>query len=783
MNQKQNRLCKKLWSLLVLATFGFAIFSPTADARLIFTTEDDGVNSDVYTLDVDGTVNAGDNTDLSLNFGANLGASIIYNDSTEEFTFTDDVNLGGNSLADFRLENLAADPEACVPGVSGRTYFNTTSNQVFYCDGTAWTVVPTDSLSESLADGSIFVGNAAGIATAVTINGDATIDNTGALSLVDGSVGTDEVADNTLTADDLAADSVTASELADNAVDSAAIIDGTITADDLGTDSVAADEIATGAVGTDEVADNTLTADDLAADSVTASELADNAVDTAAIVDNAVDGSKLGIGTTAGDTLFYDGTDWVRLGIGTDGQVLTTNSTADAPEWADVAASLDDLSDTNLAGLAAGNILTYDAVNSEWDNVALSGDGTIDAAGVFTLAADSVTATELADNAVDSAAIIDGTITADDLGTDSVAADEIATGAVGTDEVADNTLTADDLAADSVTASELADNAVDNASILDDAVTVDKIGTAGATDGDSVLTTDAAGNAQWETRDNFVSSALTSGQILVGDAAGVATGVAVSGDATIDNTGAFSLAADSVASAEILDGSITADDLGTDSVGADEIATGAVGTDEVADNSLTADDLATDSVDTDEIATDAVTTDEILDGTITQDDIAAEDVSVSMPPEFPNFTLFADGTNNRGTFESGYDPTEIQNFYQWSTRRVNAQDYDLVVQWPIPEDFDGWQAAPLSFNFRTNSADALENNLDLISIRDTAGVVVPGAAATDLVNTAWTTQAVTGLEAAGTYDAGQFITMNFRFEATELDFTQLGNIVFNYTAK
>ncbi len=35
----------------------------------------------------------------------------------------------------------------------------------------------------------------------------------------------------------------------------------------------------------------------------------------------------------AGDTLYYNGTSYVRLGIGTDGQVLTVNDTANAPQW------------------------------------------------------------------------------------------------------------------------------------------------------------------------------------------------------------------------------------------------------------------------------------------------------------------------------------------------------------------------------------------------------------------------------------------------------------------
>lgn len=35
----------------------------------------------------------------------------------------------------------------------------------------------------------------------------------------------------------------------------------------------------------------------------------------------------------AGDILYYNGTNWVNLGIGTDGQVLTVNDAANAPQW------------------------------------------------------------------------------------------------------------------------------------------------------------------------------------------------------------------------------------------------------------------------------------------------------------------------------------------------------------------------------------------------------------------------------------------------------------------
>ncbi len=52
------------------------------------------------------------------------------------------------------------------------------------------------------------------------------------------------------------------------------------------------------------------------------------------VADNSITGAKLSMGgDVAGDILYYNGTDYQKLGIGTAGQLLATNSAANAPEW------------------------------------------------------------------------------------------------------------------------------------------------------------------------------------------------------------------------------------------------------------------------------------------------------------------------------------------------------------------------------------------------------------------------------------------------------------------
>ena len=66
--------------------------------------------------------------------------------------------------------------------------------------------------------------------------------------------------------------------------------------------------------------------------------LDDNVVTSAKIASNSVTGAKIALGSdAAGDTMYYNGTDYARLAKGTTAQVLSMNAGATAPEWADSA--------------------------------------------------------------------------------------------------------------------------------------------------------------------------------------------------------------------------------------------------------------------------------------------------------------------------------------------------------------------------------------------------------------------------------------------------------------
>ena len=93
----------------------------------------------------------------------------------------------------------------------------------------------------------------------------------------------------------------------------------------------------------------------------------DGTIDTDAIAANAINGSKIAMGSDAsGDILYNNGTDYVRLAKGTDGQVLTLAS--GVPSWAAAGGGA-------FSKVYKSNSSTSTAMNSGNDPVRVGGTG------------------------------------------------------------------------------------------------------------------------------------------------------------------------------------------------------------------------------------------------------------------------------------------------------------------------------------------------------------------------------------------------------------------------
>jgi hypothetical protein len=445
----------------------------------------------------------------------------------------------------------------------------------------------TDATVTTPTSAQVLVHDGAGQFRNRSLSGDATISNTGVVTIGTGAVGSAEIINASITGTDIAAETIasgnilngtiTGTDIAGGTVTSSNITDGTIAAVDLATMSAtngqvlkfdgtswapAADNtgavapvlsngqimtgngttnaatvlsgdatlnagvitIGTGAITSTKISDGTITGTDIASNTVASSHIVDGTITGTDIADGTIDAADLGsMSATAGQVLEYDGTNW-------NPTTPTTGVT-----------TLDGLTDATVAAATSAQVLVNDGAG-QFRNRSLSGDATISNTGVVTISTNAVGSTEITDGSVATADLTTTGVTANTYGNAT--------------NVAQFTVDA----AGRITGAS-------NVAISTGATTLD-----GLTD--ATVTTPS------------------SAQILINDGAGQFQNRSVSGDATISSTGVMTISSNAIGSAEITDGSIAIGDLATGSVNSTTIADGTVTSIDIADGTVAAADLA-----------------------------------------------------------------------------------------------------------------------------------------------------------------------------------------------
>lgn len=288
-----------------------------------------------------------------------LGLIFITSVGFSTVTYSQNVGIntsGSNADASSMLDVSATDKGILIPRVSlvnvsnstapvnapaaGLLVYNTNAAVVggygvgfYYWSGTAWTKMATgNTLTASLTNGRIWVGDGSNIPTERLLSGDVAIDNTGVATIQP--------------------DAVTNAKQADMAAN-----------------TVKVNNTATPANPTDmAIGANTVLGRQ--GGNIVAAQVA-----TGQIADNAVDGSKINIASnTNGDLMYYNGTDWVRVASGTSGQILRTNGAA-APTWVDAST----VAVTSIAtnnGITGGTITSTGTIGLTGQALALHNLGT-----------------------------------------------------------------------------------------------------------------------------------------------------------------------------------------------------------------------------------------------------------------------------------------------------------------------------------------------------------------------------------------------------------------------
>jgi hypothetical protein len=118
---------------------------------------------------------------------------------------------------------------------------------------------------------------------------------------------------------------------------------------------------------------------------------------------------------------------------------------------------------------------------------------------------------------------------------------------------------------------------------------------------------------------------------------------------------------------------------------------------------------------------------------------------------------------------------------RWFSRQSVLHDYDIVVQWTVPDDFDSFQTPGLSLDYKTSglASDAV---IDMIVFRNDDGIDEISAGGMGLNSNGWTNQTF-NMAGGTTWAAGDTLKIRLKMKAQTSNSAQVGNIKINYITK
>ena len=479
------------------------------------------------------------------------------------------AKIAADAITGAKIADDAIDSEHYVDGSIDAAHIasNAVTTAKINADAVTGAKIADDSIdSEHYTDGSIDTAHIADLqVTTAKIAADAITgakiadDAIDSEHYTDGSIDTAHIANSQVTTAKIAADNITNALIADDQIDSEHYVDGSI--------------------DTAHLADDAVTTAKIADDAITSALIADDAVVQAAVADEAVDEVRLQISNAGSNGQFLQkqsgntgGLTWASPGGGTATAITIADESSDTtcfPLFAtDATGDIGPKSDSQLtynsstgalgATTFVGNV---DAVDGDFDGTleadaitidgtALNeyiadtvggmvtgntetgitvtyedGDNTLD----FVLAADSVSGSNIADDAIDSEHYVDGSIDTAHLAADVVTGAKIADDAIDSEHYTDGSIDTAHLAADVITGAKIADDAIDSEHYTDGSIDTAHLA-ADVVTGAKIA--DDAIDSEHYTDGSIDTAHIADDQVTLAKMAGLARGKIIYGDSS-----------------------------------------------------------------------------------------------------------------------------------------------------------------------------------------------------------------------------------------------------------
>jgi len=288
----------------------------------------------------------------------------------------------------------------------------------------------------------------------------------------------------------------------------------------------------------------------------------------------------------------------------------------------------------------------------------------------------------------------------------------------------------------------------------------------------------------------------TNGQMLLGQTDGDPSWQTMDTDATMDETGTMTIAAEAVTYAKMQHISATARLLGRSTAGAgdvEEITVGGDITQSGSDFTIGADKVSYDKMQ-DTSATDVIlgrstagagTVEEIACTATGRAILAANALTryLHWSPAYNGYALSADGSDNdagdsgilvafAGTL--GDSDNNDTPYIEWSSTESGVSDYDVIIRIPIPSGYSSIGTMTVDY-----MSDTVSEDTATVYVYDSTDTVDSGANGVTMSSSTWDTES---LVLAGTYTAGNYLTVKLHLECAQNQKIRVGKIKIPFVA-
>jgi hypothetical protein len=174
-------------------------------------------------------------------------------------------------------------------------------------------------------------------------------------------------------------------------------------------------------------------------------------------------------------------------------------------------------------------------------------------------------------------------------------------------------------------------------------------------------------------------------------------------------------------------------------------------------------------------------------GAFTLSGTARNTKKIILTPEFAGAVLNASsdascsGANN-GSMTSGFDSTNRVSYYDWVSAAAATNCYNVIVQVPLPSDWDGWASAP---TLQVRNSSGTNSTSVYAQIIRTDGTTDSGYASYQALSsgTTWSEPSLPSLNGSG-YAADGYMTVKIRMSSPNTTTTvDVGNLTLTYYSK